>query len=141
MKKSLTFLFLISCFYVSLAQNRANIWYFGYRAGLDFNSGAPVTLLDGQLFTREGCASMCDNYGGLLFYTDGISVYNKNHMLMPNGTGLLGDSSSTHSAIVVPKPRSAKSVTSEQNKQRYVRSLQPRPASLQLVAYQVRWSA
>ncbi|MBD1261975.1 T9SS type B sorting domain-containing protein [Maribacter polysiphoniae] len=104
MKKSLAFLLLISCFYVSLAQNRANIWYFGYRAGLDFNSGVPVTLLDGQLFTREGCASMCDNYGGLLFYTDGISVYNKNHMLMPNGTGLLGDSSSTHSAIVVPKP-------------------------------------
>ena len=35
-----------------------NIWYFGYGAGLDFNSGSPVPLLDGQLYTLEGCASI-----------------------------------------------------------------------------------
>jgi hypothetical protein len=35
------------------AQGEANIWYFGYYAGLDFSSGSPVALTDGQLETNE----------------------------------------------------------------------------------------
>ncbi|WP_168196962.1 hypothetical protein [Flavobacterium alkalisoli] len=35
------------------AQKEANIWYFGQHAGLDFNSGIPVPLLDGQINTNE----------------------------------------------------------------------------------------
>lgn len=89
----------------ALAQKEAAIWYFGYGAGLDFNSGNPVTLTNGQLFTNEGCASISDKNGNLLFYTDGSIVYNKNHQVMPNGTGLLGHRSSTQSAIIVPKPK------------------------------------
>lgn len=54
----------------------------------------------------EGCASFSDTSGNLLFYTDGITVWDRAHQVMPNGTGLLGNSSSTQSAIVVPKPGS-----------------------------------
>ncbi len=86
------------------AQNEANIWYFGSNAGLDFNSGEPMPLLDSALDTQEGCATISDNSGALLFYTDGITVWNKNHVIMANGYGLNGDSSSAHSAIIVPKP-------------------------------------
>lgn len=89
---------------VCFTQNEANIWYFGENAGLDFNSGTPIPLLDGQLDTTEGCATICDTNGDLLFYTDGITVWNKNHGIMFNGTSLNGDTSSTHSAIIVPKP-------------------------------------
>ncbi|KAG1654404.1 hypothetical protein GQR58_025041 [Nymphon striatum] len=41
-----------------------------------------------------------------IFYSipDGIKVFNKNHAVVQNGTGLYGDSSSTQSAIIVPKP-------------------------------------
>ena len=81
-----------------------NIWYFGYGAGLDFNSGSPVPLLDGQLYTLEGCASIADNNGDLLFYTDGMTVYDKNHNIMPNGTGLLGNNSSSQSGVIIRKP-------------------------------------
>src|SRR5690606_20622744 len=42
----------------------------------------------------------------LLFYTDGSTVWNANHVVMPNGTGLLGNSSSAQSAIIIPKPGS-----------------------------------
>ena len=35
-----------------------------------------------------------------------MTVYNKNHTVMPNGTGLLGHASSTQSAIIVKKPQS-----------------------------------
>ncbi len=89
-----------------LAQKQANIWYFGYEAGLDFNSGNPVALSDGKLRTDEGCASVADDSGRLLFYTDGVRVYNKLHQLMPSGTGLLGNNSSTQSSVVIPLPGS-----------------------------------
>src|SRR5690606_37545383 len=59
---------------------------------------------DGQLNTIEGCSSISDENGNLLFYTDGITVYNRLHVIMSNGFGLLGDPSSSQSAIVVPKP-------------------------------------
>lgn len=88
----------------SFAQKEAAIWYFGGHAGLDFNSGSPVALIDGELNTAEGCASISDKNGNLLFYTDGSVVYDKTHNVMPNSFGLLGHRSSTQSAIIVPKP-------------------------------------
>jgi gliding motility-associated-like protein len=95
------FLFISSlCF----AQKEANIWYFGRNAGLDFNSGTPVALLDGALSTQEGCATISDADGNLLFYSDGSEAYNRNHDIMLNGTNLNGNESSTNSAIIVPKP-------------------------------------
>ena len=88
------------------AQNEGNFWYFGTNAGIDFNSGTAVAVTNGQLITQEGCATISDNSGNLLFYTDGIFVWNSNHLIMPNGFGLLGDPSSTQSAIIVKKPGS-----------------------------------
>ena len=98
---------LITTIFCASAQNEGNIWYFGVNAGLDFNSGSPVALTNGMLNTLEGCATISDNNGDLLFYTDGMVVYNKNHTLMPNGTGLMGNNSSTQSAIIVKKPASS----------------------------------
>jgi hypothetical protein len=89
---------------ISLAQKQANRWYFGMNAGLDFNSGAPVPVTDGALNTSEGCSSIADAQGALLFYTDGITVYNRQHGIMPNSGDLMGDISSTQSALIVPKP-------------------------------------
>jgi len=89
------------------AQNEGNIWYFGYGAGLDFNSGTAVAISGGQINTLEGCASISDNNGDLLFYTDGMTVYNKTHTIMANGTGLLGLATSTQTAIIVKKPQSS----------------------------------
>lgn len=88
----------------TFAQKEAAIWYFGEYAGLDFNSGSPVALTNGQLSTDEGCTTISDKNGNLLFYTDGSIVYDKSHNVMPNGTGLLGHRSSTQSAIIVPRP-------------------------------------
>src|SRR5690606_7299225 len=94
-------------FHICIAQNEANIWYFGENAGLDFNSGSPIALLDGQLNTLEGCSTISDSDGNLLFYSDGIKVWNKNHQIMLNGTGLHGHVSSTHSALIIPKPNNS----------------------------------
>lgn len=91
----------------AFSQGEANIWYFGNHAGLDFNSGVPVALTNGQLVTDEGCATLSNSAGQLLFYTDGTTIYDKNHQIMPNGTGLMGHTSSTQSATIVPKPGSS----------------------------------
>lgn len=91
------------CLQNLLSQREASIWYFGNKAGLDFNSGTPTPLLDGSMETHEGCSTISDRNGNLLFYTDGVNVWDKSHKLMPNGTGLLGHESSTQSAIIVPR--------------------------------------
>ncbi|MFY7964400.1 MAG: PKD domain-containing protein, partial [Chitinophagaceae bacterium] len=51
---------------------------------------------------------MSDDNGNLLFYTDGLTVWDKNNNMMFNGTGLRGGSSSSQSSIVVPAPGSLK---------------------------------
>jgi gliding motility-associated-like protein len=97
-----TFILVYSCFIYS--QKEANIWYFGRNAGLDFNSGSPVALIDGVLTAYEGCSTMSDSNGNLLFYTNGVKVYNRNHILMPQGDAIGGNISSTNSSIIVPNP-------------------------------------
>ncbi len=99
-------IFLSTCFVNLFAQGEGNIWYFGKGFGLDFNDGEPKLLKDGALNTFEGVASMSDHKGRLLFYTDGQKVWNAKHEIMPNGNDLMGDSSATQSAVIVPKPRS-----------------------------------
>ena len=92
---------------LSFSQNEASTWYFGYNSAVSFdlNDNTVTALTDGQLNTFEGCASISDENGDLLFYTDGITVWNKNHDVMRNGSNLFGDPSSTQSAIIVPKPK------------------------------------
>lgn len=100
------FLFFISLF--SFSQNseakRANHWYFGNRAGIDFNSGSAVSDTSGSLFSIEGCSAISDTAGNLLFYTNGDTVWNSDHQVMPNGTGLMGHWSGWQNSIVIPKP-------------------------------------
>ena len=103
-KKLVVFVFVLSFLQLSAQNKRGNIWYFGSNAGLDFNSGNPVPLTNGKINTNEGCAVVSDCDGNLEFYTDGVSVWNRNHAVMTNGTGLKGNWTTTQSAIVVPKP-------------------------------------
>ena len=90
----------------SFSQKQTNSWHFGTLAGIDFNSGSPVAINASVLNTNEGCSSACDASGILLFYTDGVTVWDKTNTQMPNGNNLDGDASSTQSALVVPVPGS-----------------------------------
>ncbi|MEK6614577.1 MAG: gliding motility-associated C-terminal domain-containing protein [Bacteroidota bacterium] len=102
MKTPFTFSFLI--FNFSFLISFSQVWYFGNGAGLNFSSGTVKSIHDGKFFTLEGCATACDNRGQLLFYTDGITVWNGNHDVMQNGERLNGSKSSTQSALIVPQP-------------------------------------
>ena len=80
---------------IAVSQKENNIWYFGNRAGLDFNSGTPVNLNNGKLLSIEGCTSICNASGQLLFYSNGMKVWNRNHQVMQNGNNLKGNVTST----------------------------------------------
>ncbi len=90
-----------------IAQNSQSNWYFGVYAGMQFNGNTSVAALGSSMYAIEGSASISDNAGNLLFYTDGVNIWNKNHNTMSNGTGLYGHSSSAQSALIVPKPGSS----------------------------------
>lgn len=109
MKRAVTiFLFLLfSLPHAARAQKEAANWFFGDRAGLDFNTNPP-TAVTGSLQTVEGSATISDKDGKLLFYTDGSTVYDQLHREMPHGTGLKGNVSSTQSALIVPNPNDKK---------------------------------
>jgi gliding motility-associated-like protein len=84
-------------------------WYFGRKAALDFNvSGSqsgPAVLSNSVMTTAEAAAAVSDNSGKLLFYTNGVQVFNRNHRVMLNGDGLKGDASACQIAVV-PQPGS-----------------------------------
>lgn len=97
----------------AFGQKQGNIWYFGDHAGFDFNSGAPVQISGGATHYvtcpschAEGSAVISDSSGTLLFYSDGAQVWNAQHTVMPNGSGLLSNASSTQGALILPRPYS-----------------------------------
>ncbi|MFL9836669.1 T9SS type B sorting domain-containing protein [Flavobacterium sp. ST-75] len=99
-------IFILLLFTITIHAQEYNIWYFGGNAGLDFNGGVPVAFTDGQLYSPEGSASIADANGELIFYTNGETVWNKNHEIMQNGQELFGHSSSVQSSLIVQQPQS-----------------------------------
>jgi gliding motility-associated-like protein len=88
--KTFWFILLLSLFFSTglNAQNEANVWYFSERCGLDFNSGIPEVLHNGQTTSMYGDATISDSSGNLLFYTNHSYVMNREHLIMLNGSGL-----------------------------------------------------
>lgn len=104
-RRIVCFCLLLLSVFTATAQKEVYRWYFGYNAGINFNTTPASILTDGQTYTREGVATICDgSTGDLLFYTEGSTVWNAKHQVMPDGTGLQGDPSSSQSAVVVPFP-------------------------------------
>ena len=103
---------IIICVFFNInifAQKERNMWYFGDSVGIDFNFVIPHLLIDGNLRSLEGCATISDSAGNLLFYTNGITVWNKLHQVMPNGI-LINDpnydyvKTITQNSLIIPFP-------------------------------------
>ncbi len=88
----------------ALAQGEAFNWYFGNMAALNFSSGSPVSLTNSKMFALAGCASLSDSLGNLLFYSNGTTIWNRNHMHMLNGTGLMADEGASQAALGLKAP-------------------------------------
>ncbi|MFD1873304.1 gliding motility-associated C-terminal domain-containing protein [Hymenobacter bucti] len=88
----------------------ANTWYFGYRAGLDFNQATdsipPTVLTDGRMTAPAGAGVMSDGTGKILFYSNGDTIWNGNHTVMTNGTGMGGSRLVTDGPLPIRMPGS-----------------------------------
>ncbi len=78
---------VISC-NCAYAQSYTNNWVFGDSIGLNFSTGTPQFFKTSIKTGGEACASISGESGNLLFYTNGVSVWDQTHTMMPNGDSL-----------------------------------------------------
>jgi hypothetical protein len=87
-----------------------SIWAFGDGDGMDFSGSNPVPV-NTSIIHGEGCASVCDGDGTLLFYTNGNKVWGANGGLFPHAQNLDISSmiamTTTQTALIVPVPAQA----------------------------------
>ncbi len=81
------FLLLFLASFGPLHAQYDNVWAFGRNAGIDFNTHPARAIVTG-IEAGEGCASVCNDRGELLFYTNGYTVWNREHQPMPRGQNL-----------------------------------------------------
>lgn len=84
-----------------------NIWAFGYHTGMNVSAQTPFPVTT-SINNFEGCASVCNANGTLLFYSDGSKVWGANGSLFPHGQNLdippIISITTTQTALIVPIP-------------------------------------
>ena len=100
---------LLLCFWSMNAQDQYRLqnqnWVMGTRNIVNFTANSPITGIipfTNTYGAMEGVASVSDRQGNLLFYTDGVRVFDGNHVQI--ASGLLGNRSSTQNVIIIPRP-------------------------------------
>ena len=85
-------------------------WYFGQRVIMDFgvsgnsmptftyNSASATT----EPFANEGTTTVSDQNGNIVFWTNGLTIWDKSGNVMQNSTGLTGASSATQAVASFP---------------------------------------
>lgn len=93
-------------------QDQSNgVWYFGDGAGLDFNPdpnnpNQPIPRAVSHPNTiPAGTATISDETGQVLFYTDGQTVWDLNGNIMENGANIGGSNQTSQGVIAVPVPQ------------------------------------
>jgi len=97
--KNIYIVFILFLGFSAYSQGENDNWYFGNKAAVNF-SGAPVALTNSVMNAPEACGSISDAQGNLLFYTDGMTIWNRDHKVMQNGTGLAGTVKSAQVQII-----------------------------------------
>ncbi|RYU82395.1 T9SS type A sorting domain-containing protein [Hymenobacter persicinus] len=88
------------------AQQESRNWYFGNNAGLTFTNGVPAAV-SGARVGYESTAAVSDAAGRLLFYTNSVDVWDRNHQPMLNGQNIGGHESAAQGAVIVRHPGNA----------------------------------
>lgn len=88
------------------SQGTDEIWYFGNNAGISFSAGVPTVLTNSASSCLDITATALDTLGNLLFYTNGVNVWNSNHVVMNGGNNIGGNTTAGNTAVIVPKPGS-----------------------------------
>lgn len=96
--------FIVGCV-PTKAQQRAKNWVFP-KFEVDFNVAPAQVTHDFAPSSKAAMGVISDENGQLLFYSDGVDVWNRTHAKMPNGTNIhpSPDAEAIMESIVIPKP-------------------------------------
>ena len=88
------------------SQGENNTWLFDLNRGIQFQSVVPVKLSSSQNFelANEAICTVSDSEGALLFYSNGVNVWDRSHNLMQNGSDIGGHFSTTQGVVAVRSP-------------------------------------
>ncbi|MBS1534433.1 MAG: T9SS type A sorting domain-containing protein [Bacteroidetes bacterium] len=108
--KNLSFLvwLLLVFAHQSFGQGENNNWYIGVGAGLNFSTNPPnIVGNQSDPLNNQGAGCVSDKVTGeLLFYTNGVTVWNRNQSVMPNGNnlngGIGGNGTNEQSGLICP---------------------------------------
>lgn len=107
-------LLLATSFFLSAAPSLAqynsifnSVWTFNYKSGINFNSSTPTPFTSGYNYglTTEGCATVCDSNGQILFYSNGADVFNRKHITVPSSPAVpfsFRTESTSQAALILP---------------------------------------
>lgn len=98
----ITLLLILPLFVFSQGEN--DNWYFGKLSAVNFSAPSPAVINTSQMgnaqFITEASGTVSDSNGNLLFYTDGINLWNRDNQIMDNGANLSGNSSTQQLVII-----------------------------------------
>lgn len=107
MKKNLILFIALFSFADAFCQKESNHWCFGQYNTINFDNCTPIASTETSLYSIEGASCISDKTTGeLLFYTNGVTVWDRNDSPMPNGSGLSGNQSNTQ-VLITPMPGSS----------------------------------
>jgi hypothetical protein len=81
---------------------RANVWHMSEGIQVDFNCTPPCQTLFSSSFKCSSSSCICDKNGNLKFYTDNESIWNQDHRIIENGTGLYSCKYSIEGSVIIP---------------------------------------
>jgi hypothetical protein len=99
-KKILFLIFINLGYNILFGQGENDNWFFGNTAALNFSSITPAIINNSTMSALEGCGSISNSNGQLLFYVNPENIWNRQNQIMPNGSGLAGTQSNQQVAIV-----------------------------------------
>lgn len=88
LKKLMLFCNVIIFQFLSYSQKEASIWILPNANGIAFGNDSAIFIGGSQLGENETSTSICDSSGSILFYSNGILLFNKFNKLVKNGTNL-----------------------------------------------------
>ena len=97
---------ILMCFITkNMNAQQFNNWYFPKNNGLTFNTN-PISFLNGSQFNINlnsfSSSTISDKNGNFLFSSDGVFVWDRNNIPMPNGFGLKGGFCQINGTLIIP---------------------------------------
>lgn len=85
------------------AQKQNNNWIFGRQAGIGKTQTGISSIQNSKINALEACATVSNPITGeLLFYTDGITIWDSTNTVMQNGDSLKGGKTCGQGALILP---------------------------------------